>query len=149
MTTDRVAGSALVLLAAVVLVETWRAGLPLGSIRTPGPAYLPVVLALLLTGFGAALVLARDRTAAGVASVGWREWRHAVAIFAALVFSAWALERLGYRLTVTVVLAFLLGVVERKGVVVTVAIAVGLALASFFLFGTVLRVPLPVGPLGI
>src|SRR5919204_582580 len=35
-------------------------------------------------------------------AVGWHEWRHAAGIFAACAFAALALERLGYRLTVTV-----------------------------------------------
>jgi hypothetical protein len=77
------------------------------------------------------------------------EWRHAVAIFAACAFAALGLERLGYRLTILVVLLFLLGVVERKRVSVTVVFAVAFAVGTFLLFDTLLRVPLPRGPLGI
>jgi hypothetical protein len=81
--------------------------------------------------------------------VGWVEWRHAVAIFAACAFAALALERLGYRATVALTLAFLLGVVERKGIVFTAVFSLALALASFLLFDTLLRVPLPRGPFGL
>ena len=81
--------------------------------------------------------------------MAWTEWRHALAIFGACAFAAVALERLGYRLTMGVVLAFLLGVVERKHPLLTVALAVAVAGGSFFLFNTVLRVPLPRGPLGL
>ena len=42
-----------------------------------------------------------------LAELGWSEWRHAVAIFGACAFAAWGLERLGYRLTMAVVVAFL------------------------------------------
>ena len=146
LTTYRVAGGALALLALFVLVESRK--LPLGSLRAPGPAYMPVGLALILLVFGIAL-LAMGRQAPLVASVGWREWRHAAAIIGTCAFSALALERLGYRLTMTVCVILLVGLVERKGVVITLAFALALAFGSFLLFDTLLRVPLPRGPLGL
>ena len=146
LTTDRVAGGALVLLALVVFWESRK--LPLGSFRNPGPAYMPVALAAALLLFGVLLVIVGGK-AGTLASVGWSEWRHAVAIFAVCAFAAWALERLGYRPTVTLALAFLLGVVERKGIVLTVAFSLALAIGTFLLFDTLLRVPLPRGPFGL
>jgi len=146
LTADRVAGSVLVVLALGVLVESRV--LPLGSLRNPGPAYMPVVLALLLLGFGVSL-LALGGRAPRLGAAGWSDWRHGVAILAACVFSALALERLGYRLTILVALVFLLAVVERRGLLATAVFAVILAFGSFFLFSTVLKVPLPLGPLGI
>jgi hypothetical protein len=44
--------------------------------------------------------------------------------------------------------AFLLGIVERKGVVPALVFAVAMAAGTFFVFDTVLRVPLPRGDLG-
>ena len=58
------------------------------------------------------------------------------------------MERLGYRLTVLLLLAFILGVVERKRPTLVAAMALGLSLGTFFLFGSLLKVPLPRGPLG-
>ena len=145
LTTDRVAGGVLVLVGLFVMEESWRLRLPLGSLRNPGPAYLPVVLALLVLVFGAAVFLMGAR-AARLAAVGWSEWRHAVAIFGACAFAALALERLGYRVTVTLLLVFLIGVVERRGPLLTMGVALGLALGSFYLFNTLLLVPLPRGP---
>jgi hypothetical protein len=66
----------------------------------------------------------------------------------ASVFSIFAIERLGYRLTVLLVLGFLVKVVEKQGWVLSLAFALSLSLGSFFLFYTILRVPLPEGPLG-
>ena len=143
---DRVAGVALVILSIAVLVAS-RA-LPFGTLRTPGPAFTPVVLALLLLLFGLLLVAIRG-TSERFSTLRWHEWRHAVAIVVAVVFFAWALERLGYRLTVAAVLVFLLGVMERKTVLFTLVFSVSVAWASFFLFSTLLRVPLPRGPLGL
>lgn len=145
-TGDRVAGSVLVALALGVLVESRV--LPLGSLRNPGPAYMPVVLALLLLGFGI-LLIARRPLASRAGTAGWSDWRHAVAILAACAFAALALERLGYRLTILIVMVFLLAMVERRGLLATSLFALALAFGSYFLFGTVLRVPLPRGPLGL
>jgi len=128
LTTDRVAGAALVLLAVVVLWESRR--LPLGSLRNPGPAYVPVVLALALLGFGA-LLLVLAGNARAVASVGWHEWRHAAAIIGVCVFVALALERLGFRVTIAA------------------ALSIAFAAGAFLLFDTLLRVRLPRGPLGL
>jgi hypothetical protein len=146
LTTDRVAGGALVLVGATALWQSLQ--LPLGSLRQPGPAYMPALLAVLLILFGVAVAGFGGATGA-FSAVAWTEWRHALAIFGACAFAAVALERLGYRLTMGVVLAFLLGVVERKPPLLAVALAVGVAGGSFFLFNTVLRVPLPRGPLGL
>jgi putative tricarboxylic transport membrane protein len=146
LTTDRVAGGALVLVGLVALWESRR--LPLGTLHRPGPAYMPVVLALLLILFGLALAVLASRSGR-FAEIGWHEWRHAVAIFGACAFAAWGLERLGYRLTTAVVLFFLLFVLERRGVVGAIVLTVTIAWGSFYLFDTLLRVPLPRGPFGL
>jgi hypothetical protein len=148
MSTARVSGVALALLAAAVLEECWRLRLPLGSLATPGPAYVPVVLALALLLAGV-LIAALGRDAVPIGAAGWQEWRHAVAILAVCAFVALALERLGYRPTMALASAFLVGVVERKGLVATTLVALGLAAGTYFLFDTLLRVQLPRGPFGL
>jgi len=146
MTTDRAAGATLVLIG---LVTIWQSrAMPLGSLHRPGPAYMPVVLAVLLIVFGVA-VFAMGSRAQSLAAVGWHEWRHAVAIFGACAFAAWGLERLGYRITIAVVLGFLLLVLERRGLVLGLALTLAMAWGSFYVFDTLLRVPLPRGLLGL
>jgi putative tricarboxylic transport membrane protein len=146
LTIDRIAGGALSLFALWVLWESRK--LPLGSFRQPGPAYMPVLLALLLLVFGI-LIAATGGRAEHFKSLRWRELPHAVAIIAVCIFSALALERLGYRLTVLLVLVFLVKVAEKKGWIVTVIFALAMSFGSFYLFYTLLRVPLPIGPWGI
>jgi len=145
LTTDRVSGSALVIFSLLVIWESRV--LPLGTFRQPGPAYIPILLASLLLIFGFFLVATGGRSAP-LSSILWTEWRHALAIFAACIFAALGIERLGYRLTVVLLLGFLLKVVERRGWALTAALASVLAFGSFYLFHTLLRVPLPLGPLG-
>src|SRR5213079_1088089 len=50
MTTDRLSGTVLALFAVVVIWESRV--LPLGTFRQPGPAFVPILLALLLLTFG-------------------------------------------------------------------------------------------------
>jgi Tripartite tricarboxylate transporter TctB family len=145
MTTDRVSASALVLFALLVIWETRQ--LPLGTFRQPGPAFIPILLALLLLSLAVFLLLT-GRRAPLLSSISWIEWRHALAIWAASLFSVFAVERLGYRLTVLLVVGFLVKLVERRGWILSLSFAIALSFGSFFLFYTLLRVPLPQGPLG-
>jgi putative tricarboxylic transport membrane protein len=145
LTRDRVAGVALCLFAAAVMWED-RA-FPLGTITKPGPGYMPMLLAGILAAMGVLVIWTGGRSPAW-ASLDWSEWRHAVAILAACAFAGLALDRIGYRLTVIVLVSFLLWVVERKRPAVTVATALGLSLGTFYVFSTLLRVPLPLGPGG-
>jgi putative tricarboxylic transport membrane protein len=145
MTTDRLSGSVLVVFALLVIWESRH--LPLGTFRQPGPAFVPILLAVLLVIFGVFVVLTGGRSPL-LSSISWTEWRHALAILGASLFSVFAIERLGYRLTVLLVLSFLVKVVEKRGWVLSLAFAFTLSFGSFFLFYTLLRVPLPEGPLG-
>ncbi len=146
MTVDRVAGVAL---AGLGLVAIWESrAFPLGSLHRPGPAYMPVLLAVLLIAFGIA-VFAMGRGARTLAEIGWPEWRHAAAIFGACAFAALGLERLGYRLTMAVVVGLLLLGLERRGWALGLGLTVAMAWGSFSLFDTLLRVPLPRGPFGL
>jgi len=145
-TTDRIAGVALGLFALGVIWENRK--LPMGTLREPGPGYMPLLLALLLLLFSL-LIIAAAGEAQRLRATSWTEWRHAVAILGICFFAAPALERLGYRLTILVALAFVLKVVERKGWVATAAFAFGMSFGTFFLFETLLRVPLPRGPFGL
>jgi hypothetical protein len=145
LTTDRISGAVLVIFAILVI---WQGStLPLGTFRQPGPAYIPILLAALLLVFGICLVAVGGR-AAVFSTILWSEWPHATAILAACAFTVFAMERLGYRLTMLLVLCFLLKVVERRGWLLTAGLSFFLAFGSFYLFYTLLRVPLPQGPVG-
>jgi Tripartite tricarboxylate transporter TctB family len=145
LTTDRVSGIVLVLFSLLVI---WQSrALPLGTFHQPGPSYIPVLLALLLLIFGVCLAVTARR-APLLSSLSWTEWRHALAILAVCIFAVLGMERLGYRVTMLLMSSFLLRIMEKCGVVLTVAFAFFLSFGSFFLFYTVLRVPLPQGTLG-
>ncbi|HEY8368511.1 MAG TPA: tripartite tricarboxylate transporter TctB family protein [Thermodesulfobacteriota bacterium] len=146
LTTDRVSGLVLVGVAAAAAAGT--RGLPVGSLGEPGPGFLPLVLAGLLALFGLIVAFA-DRRSGALRALEWPEARHAVAILAACAFAALALERLGYRATVFVLVAVLAGVVERRRPLAALAVAAGLAAVTYYVFATLLKVPLPRGPFGL
>jgi putative tricarboxylic transport membrane protein len=145
LTRDRVAGAVFFLFALGVLWE--NRAFPLGSVTKPGPGYMPMVLAIILAVMAVLVILTGGRSPS-VRSLDWSEKKHALAILTGCAFTALALERIGYRLTVILLVGLLLWVVERKGPVVTAAMALGLSLSTFYLFCTLLQVPLPLGPGG-
>ena len=146
MTTDRVSGA---VLALVGLLWAWESrGLPFGSLRDPGPAFLPVALALLLAALGLLLCVGGARSPS-LDALRWGEGRHAAAILGACAFAALALERLGYRWTTLVMVLFLARVVERKRPLAALAVALALSFGSYLLFARGLKVPLPRGPFGM
>jgi len=145
VTRDRVAGAFIVLFALYVLWE--NRVLPLGTLHKPGPGYMPLLLASIL-GVAGALVMLIGGGSRSFASLDWREWKHAAAILLGCVFTALALERLGYRLTMLCLVAFLLAVIERRKILEVVALALALSFGTYYVFCTLLQVPLPLGPGG-
>lgn len=115
----------------------------------PGPALFPRILAALMVLFGGALAIRGLRTREAWAA-NWLRGRGlanallglgAVAAYMAVV------DRLGFLLTATLLL-FGLMVWLHVGVPRAAAIALGVALGTYLLFGRLLLVPLPRGPLG-
>jgi len=145
MTIDRVSGAFLVFVGLFVVWE--RRVLPLGSTSHPGPGYFPLLLAVLLIILGAILI-ARGKDAKKIRSVSWSEAPHAVAILGCCLFVFLFMEKIGYRLTLLLVLGFLFGVMERIKPWLTLVLTFGFSLGTFWLFDSLLRVPLPRGGWG-
>lgn len=145
LTVDRVSGTALVLFALGVIWEDHK--LPLGTIHTPGPGLLPFLLAIVL-GISGIIVLVFGGNSGGLRDLTWGEGKHALAILGTCALAAMTLERIGYRLTILLILAILFGVVERKRPLAVAVLSLALSLGSFYLFSDLLKVPLPRGPGG-
>jgi hypothetical protein len=141
-TIDRVGGAILVLLGLFVVWE--RRVLPLGTAQRPGPGYFPLLLAVLLIVFGAIMIL-RGKNSRAFRTISWSEAPHAVPILGCCVFVALFMERIGYRISLFLVLGFLFGIVERVNLWFAILLTFVLSMGSFWLFDTLLRVPLPRG----
>jgi len=144
-TIDRLSGGFLVLVGLFVVWE--RRVLPLGTTHHPGPGYVPLLLAILLILFGVILI-ARGKSAPSIRSVSWSEAPHALAILGCCLFVTALMETIGYRLTMFIALGFLFGVMERIKLWLTLLLTFGFSFGTFWLFDTLLRVPLPRGGWG-
>jgi len=144
-------------IVATGLVFIWRslADLPLGTIDNPGPAAMPLALAVLLVIFALWSLKAESSTLfdqsespdEAAAEPGAR--RHAVLVLVAVTVAAIAINALGYRLTMLALLLFFLGAVERKPIVTVLIVSFALSFGSYALFDHLLKVTLPTGPFGI
>jgi len=142
---DHVTGAALALVGVLVAWQSWQ--YPMGSLAEPGPGYLPFALGLALAAFGA-LVAAAGRHSPALRWARFDDGLKGLAILAGLAFAALAFERLGYRITIAVLLLYYLGVLERRSWLMTLVLAIVVSLGTYYLFARLLRVPLPIGMFG-
>lgn len=139
--------SGLMLLALALYVGWENRSYPLGSLQEPGPGYVPLLIAVFLGAMGL-LIAVWGGKSSPLATMRWPEATRAALILAACAIGAFALERIGYRITVIVVLIFFLGVLERKRPLPVALVSIGFSLISFYVVGDLLHVPLPRSPWG-
>jgi len=145
MTVDRISGAFLFVLGLFV---AWEGRvLPLGTHHRPGPGYFPLLLAVILGILGFLLFL-RGGSSPHFRSIRWEESRHAAEILVCSFLATFGIERIGYRITMILILGFLFGVVERLKLWQVFILTIGLSLGSFWVFDSLLRVILPRGGFG-
>ena len=142
---DQVSG--LFLAALAVFVGWQNRAYPLGSLQDPGPGYTPLVIAVFL-GVTGLLIALKGVSSRPLADVKWPEAARAAMILVASGVATYGLEHLGYRVTIAALLVFFLGVMERRKPLAVATVALAFSLLSYYFIGTLLRVPLPVGPGG-
>lgn len=89
---DLAAGTVFVAIGLLFAVNAWL-GLPIGRALAMGPGYFPILLGLLLIGFGLAIFLAGLRKPAE--SFGTVSWRGVSLVTASIVFFALTVRGLG------------------------------------------------------
>ena len=139
--------SGLTLTALAVFVWWQNRAYPLGTLQEPGPGYTPLLIAVFLGAVGL-LIAVRGARSPRVSEIAWPEAKRAALLLIACGVATYALEEIGYRMTIAALLVFFLGVLERKSLLAVAAVSIGFSMLSFYLLGTVLRVPLPRGPWG-
>jgi len=145
MRSDQFSGLMLLVLALYVAWED-RA-YPIGSLQEPGPGYMPLLLAGFLGVTGLLIALWGGKSAR-LASLRWPGAKRTVLILIVCAVGAAALEHIGYRLMMFGLLVFFLGVLERKSPLAVIVASVGFSLISYYVFATLLQVPLPTSPWG-
>lgn len=142
---DRFSGLLLFLLA--LYIGWLNRKFPVGTLADPGPGYVPLLLAVALGVIGL-LVIAFGGSSQPLRRIEWPEATRAVIILVACSVAAFALERIGYRLTIMAFLVFFIGIIERRHPLAVVLVSAGFSLASYYVIGELLHVPLPLGPWG-
>ena len=146
LSSDRFSGVLLLLLALYVGWE--NRAYPIGTLQEPGPGYVPLLLAILLGVLGLLIAIWGGRSEPLLA-IQWPEATRALVILLACGAGAFALERIGYRLTVIALLVFFLGVVERRRPWIVALVSIGFGFISYYVVGDLLHVPLPRSPWGL
>jgi len=141
MKVDRFLGTGAVLLAIPVAVASW--GFGVGSPKSPGAGFLPLLIAVVMAGLGLTLILRPAPNAPG--ETGESRWGKFGVSLATLLFYAAALEPLGYLLATAAMLLVQFRWVEDRSWRTSIAIALAAAVVSLILFRVLLKVSLPTG----
>ena len=141
---DHVAGLFFILLG--VLVFALSGDLPFGTISAPGAGMMPKLMAGLMMAFAVAILIT-GQTSQRLAAIDWSDRWHALLVVLITAAGIYAYQRLGFLLTMSLLVFTLLIVVERRNVLIAAAYSVGLTLFAYWLFGKALKAPLERGVL--
>jgi hypothetical protein len=142
---DHIAGGLFVVAAATVLAVS--GDLPVGSMAMPGAGMMPKLVLGLMIAFGL-ILMARAGESPPVATVPWIDLPHAIQVVVLTAVAVALYTLLGFIITMSLLLFSLLVVVERRSFLPAAAFSVGVTVFAYFLFGTLLKSPLPHGLLG-
>lgn len=138
---DHVAGAAFILLGIVVFAIS--TDLPFGRLSAPGAGMMPKLVAGLMMVFALAIMLGADSRP--FADIDWSDRWHALLLVAITAVAVALYQRLGFLITMALLVFTLLVVVERRRLVPAALYAVGLTLFAYWLFGKALKAPLERG----
>jgi hypothetical protein len=141
MNVDRFLGVGAVLLAIPVALASW--GFGVGSPKSPGAGFWPLLIAAVMIGLGLSLILRPTPNA--MTAAGESRWGKFVISLGTFAFYVAALEPLGYLLATAVMLFAQLRWVESRSWKSSATIAVLAAVISLILFRVLLKVSLPEG----
>jgi putative tricarboxylic transport membrane protein len=141
---DRIAGATLALVGLFLLYSA--RSLPFGRLNAPDAGFFPIILTVLLTVFGLALVVQSFRTDGYSLEMEPRSWLVPVCV-AAIVLYALLINRAGFILCTTAILLFLAKAYGGLSWGRSLLYCVPAVLAVYVGFSE-LGVPLPRGILG-
>jgi Tripartite tricarboxylate transporter TctB family len=140
---DHIAGG--VFIVAGLLVFALSGDLPFGTLASPGAGMMPKLVLGLLIAFGAILVL-RAGESPPLAAIDWGDFRHAATVIAVTAIATALYTKVGFVLSVSLLLFVLLYFIERRTLWRTLAVSLGVTFGSYLLFNTLLKSPLPPMP---
>ncbi len=142
---DHIAGAVFAVFAIAVFALS--GDLPVGSLSSPGAGMMPKLLLVLMVVFGIVLILSA-KASVPFAEIDWSDRNHALLVVVIAAIATALYQRLGFILTMSLLVFTLLAVVERKNLVRAAAYGIGLTMIAWWVFGTALKSPLERGILG-
>jgi hypothetical protein len=142
---DHVAGAFFV--GVGILVFALSGDLPTGNLSMPGSGFLPKILAGLAIFFGLVLVLRAGESPA-FATLFWGDAVHAALVVAITAVGIALFERLGFLITMALLMVALLVIVEWRKPLYAALYSAGVVVLTYLTFVYILKTPLPAGPLG-
>ena len=140
---DHIAGG--VFIAAGILVFALSDDLPFGTLASPGAGMMPKLVLALMILFGAMLVL-RANESPPFATLEWDDFAHAATVVSVAVIATWLYTRIGFVLSMSLLLFVLLFLVEHRKLWRAAVVSIGVTVAAYYLFNTLLKAPLPAMP---
>ena len=141
---DHAAGIFFILLG--VLVFALSGDLPFGTVSAPGAGMMPKLMAGLMIAFAAAIV-AVGHASQRLSGIDWSDRWHALLVVLITAAAIYAYQRLGFLVTMTLLVFTLLVVVERRNALIAAAYSIALTVFAYWLFGKALKAPLERGVL--
>ncbi len=143
MTKERFGSLFLLLVGAYALIHSVR--LPLGTWTQPGPGVFPLILSLLLSAIGIALLV----SAKGGKRFDWKDslsrQKNTWAIMGLTVGFILGFGRLGFGLTSGLYLFLLFYWICRFRMIIAAPLAAGITAAGWYLFVRILNLQFPPG----
>ena len=135
-------------LVSVALLWLWLVDNYIPEVPTegePGPRALPFLLGVILALLGIALAVQRDAKRPSVQHEG--EWQVAVATFLLLLVYAFALDKIGFISSTTLLMmASMSAILAMRRWLFMVVFSIAFAAGTWLVFNTVLGIPLPRDP---
>lgn len=139
---DHIAG--LFFIALGILVFALSGDLPFGTISSPGAGMMPKLMAGLMIAFAVAIV-ASGGASQRLADINWSDRWHALLVVLITAAAIFAYQRLGFLITMSLLVFTLLVAIERRNVLKAAAYSLALTLFAYWLFGKALKAPLERG----
>lgn len=142
---DHVSGAAFIAFGVAIIALS--GDLPFGNLAMPGAGFLPMLIAGLLIVFGLVLV-SRAGESRPLADIPWADAKHAAMVLAITAIAVALYERLGFLITMALMLMGLLIIGERRNIAYAAIFSVAIAVVTWLSFAYALRTPLAEGPFG-
>ena len=141
---DHVAGGFFVVFGGLIIALS--GDLPTGRLSMPGSGFLPMILAVLMIVFGLALAFRGRAESAPLSEISWSDGKHALTVIVITAAAIALYTKLGFIITMILMMASLLVIIERKNPLRAGAYSIAVVLIAYVCFAYLLKSPLPVSP---